>query len=134
MRFSAVVHFFFSLVGYVLAFPAFAAGLKASGKLQDNFYQTKDLEPLTSPARLVNGLSIFFSTLFLAVSIWFFFLAGYKYMTANGEAEKFTEARKNMVYAMIGLVVGLGAYAMPQLISTFLLGAPGGFGDNRGGQ
>jgi len=127
MKLRNVTYIFFSFSAYVLALPALSAGLQPSGNLQNQFYKTNELEPLTSPARLVNGLSSFFSQLFLAVSIWFFFLAGYQYMTAGGDEEKFGKAKRNMIYAMVGLVVGLGAYAMPALIAALLERAPTGF-------
>ncbi|MBI5153412.1 MAG: hypothetical protein HZA36_03060 [Parcubacteria group bacterium] len=113
---------FLALFAYLLALPVFAFELKEDPR----FYKTDNIGALTSPTGFIEGITSFFSYLFLALSIWFFFLAGYKYMTANGEAEKFTEARKNMVYAMIGLVVGLGAYAMQDLITMFLKNVPTG--------
>jgi len=113
-----------SLAAFALALPVWAI-TEQPGKAV-GFYDPGDLTPLTKPASLVTGLSSFFSQLFLAVSIWFFFLAGYQYMTAGGDEEKFGKAKRNMIYAMIGLVVGLGAYAMPILISQFLGSVAGG--------
>ncbi|MBI5153411.1 MAG: hypothetical protein HZA36_03055 [Parcubacteria group bacterium] len=113
-----------SLAAFVLASPVWAIDAQTT---PSTFYSKGDLEPLTKPSTLITSLSTLFTNLFLAISIWFFFLAGYKYMTAGGDQEKFTEARKNMVYAMIGLVVGLGAYAMPQIIAIFLGNAKSGF-------
>ncbi|MBI5420928.1 MAG: hypothetical protein HZA35_01295 [Parcubacteria group bacterium] len=107
-----------SLAVFALALPALA--LTPQSPPGSGFYNPGDLDALTNPTSLIPKISTFFSTLFLASSLWFFFLAGYLYMTAGGDEEKFGKAKKNMIYSMIGLVVGLGAYAMPDLIMKFL--------------
>jgi len=122
INFQIIARVFFPIIAYVLALPAFAFELKEDSR----FYKTDDLGSLTRPGSFVEGVTSFLSLLFLSASIWFFFLAGYQYMTAGGDEEKFGKAKRNMIYAMIGLVVGLGAYAMPDLISLFLGNVPKG--------
>lgn len=62
------------------------------------------------------------SSLFLFGAVIYMILAGWKYMTAGGEQEKFTEAKNNFIWGIMGIAVAVLAYALPKLISTFVGG------------
>lgn len=49
-------------------------------------------------------------------------IAGYQMMTAFGDEAKFAQAKKTLLYAMIGLLIALLAYTIVNFISS-LLGA-----------
>ncbi|MBU0728093.1 pilin [Patescibacteria group bacterium] len=55
----------------------------------------------------------------LAVLVLIF--AGYQFMTAFGNTEKHEEARKTIIYALIGLILALTAYGIIQIITRIQL-------------
>jgi hypothetical protein len=54
----------------------------------------------------------------IAVSIIMAMWAAYEYITANGEEEKITTARRALLYAACGIIVALIARGAPCLIET----------------
>lgn len=46
------------------------------------------------------------------IAVLTFFYAGFKYITAGGDAEKAESAKKIMIGSLIGLVIVLGAYVI----------------------
>lgn len=75
---------------------------------------------------LINAALSLLGVIFIIMII----LAGFKWMTAQGDAKKVEEARENIKNATIGLVVVLAAYA----ITYFVFQALGveGFNSNGG--
>ncbi|MBI5153413.1 MAG: hypothetical protein HZA36_03065 [Parcubacteria group bacterium] len=73
--------------------------------------------------RLVMGIVSFLGSLFLAGGVVTMLYAGYVFFYANGEVEKVTEARKNLIWGIIGLIVGLSAYIAPELVKNLLQGS-----------
>ncbi len=57
------------------------------------------------------GLSVI-GVVFLAMMLY----AGFTWMTAMGEKEKITRARDTIIYATIGLVVTISAYAITKFV------------------
>ena len=65
-----------------------------------------------SPERLVDMLRTFlgwFRTAFLILAVIFLLYAGTLFFIASGEPDKVTRARRMLTYALIGIVIGLGA-------------------------
>ena len=63
-------------------------------------------------------------------------VAGFQWMTAGGNEEKISKAKKNISNAVIGLIIVLSAYAITWFIFTYLpmsAGTGGGGGNNTGG-
>ena len=57
-------------------------------------------------------------------------MAGFKYLTAEAHA-KIDEAKHMLTYAIVGIAVGLLAFAIPEIVRSFLgvtLTAPAGGG------
>ena len=54
-------------------------------------------------------------TLFLGYTIF----AGYLIMTAHGDSERVEKGKKILRYSMIGIAIGLSAYSILRLISSF---------------
>jgi len=69
---------------------------------------------------IIGGIVGFLSTLFLSAGIIAMLYAGYLFLSSGGDVEKTTTARKNFLWGLVGLLVGLSAYAAPALIKTFL--------------
>ena len=60
--------------------------------------------------------------LLIAALLALFYLVwgGFKWMTSGGDKEKLFAARQTIIYAIIGLVVSLLAFAIMNAISAFL--------------
>jgi hypothetical protein len=56
--------------------------------------------------------------LMVPVIVFFIILAGFKYVTARGNASQVQEATKALTYAVIGGVIILGAVAISQMIKS----------------
>lgn len=93
--------------------------------------------PIKTPANitnLVNEILFWFSTIFWIAAVGFVFYAAYLYLTGGGSDEKLKQAKKQLLYAVIAIAVGLMAQGLPALIKAFLsLGGGGGSGGSGGG-
>ncbi len=63
-------------------------------------------------------------TIFYGLIIIMFVYAGIKYLTARGEASKIAEANKALIWAVVGVAVGLLAPLASRLVSNLLFGSP----------
>ena len=54
----------------------------------------------------------------IVVSIIMVLWAAYEYVTANGDEEKITKAKKAILYAACGIVAALLAYGFPDLVAS----------------
>lgn len=52
------------------------------------------------------------------VAVIYIIIGGYKYITANGDASKIGSAKNTIMYAVIGLVVAMAAYAIVTFVIT----------------
>ncbi|MEK7089343.1 MAG: hypothetical protein AAB920_00820 [Patescibacteria group bacterium] len=69
--------------------------------------------------------------IFFLVATIFILMAGFKYLTAGGDTAKIDEAKHMLTYAIVGIAVGLLAFAIPEIVRSFLgvtLTAPAGGG------
>lgn len=121
---SKLKTFFFGLAVAFLAAPTARAvvnveemfgGEETTGT---NFATTAGLgeaDLVTTIANIINVGLGFLGIVAVAIII----LGGFKWVTAGGEAEKVSKAKKYIFQGLIGLVIVLAAYA----IATFALGA-----------
>jgi len=63
--------------------------------------------------KVLNIATTFLGVVFLGMMIY----AGYIWMIARGNEQEVTKAKNIIIYAIIGLVVVLGAYAITRLVS-----------------
>lgn len=59
-------------------------------------------------------------TAFLAVVVAMY--SGIQWMTSGGDVERVTAAKKKLTFAIVGLVIALGAFVLVSAISNILLG------------
>ena len=59
-------------------------------------------------------------SLLLILAVLFIFYYAWIYMTAGGELEAVTRAKKNLLYAVIGIVIALLARSIIALVRNFL--------------
>ena len=83
--------------------------------------------PITKVQGLIDLLCAVFGWMFyalIAVSIVMVVLAGFNYVTSNGDPEKVGKATKMILYAVIGIAVALLAKGIPLIVANFI-GASG---------
>ena len=66
-------------------------------------------------ATLNNALSILFGVL-AAIAVLIIVLQGIKYVLSQGDPQKATDARKGIIYAVVGLVVALSAEIVVRVV------------------
>jgi hypothetical protein len=70
---------------------------------------------VTGTGLMSNGLNIVYFVLGI-VAVVVIILAGYQYLTANGEAQKAAKAMQTILFAVIGLVVVIMAFAITNFV------------------
>ena len=82
---------------------------------------------ISAPIPNANGFIAFFNQiatwsayLFWALAVIFIFYAAFLYLTGSAEEDKIKKAHKQLIYAVIAIVVALFAYGMPALIDSIL--------------
>lgn len=73
-------------------------------------------------ARIISAAMGLMGTIMVIILIY----AGYEWMTAGGNDDKVSEAKKRITYAIIGLAIILSAYAITRFVSTQLFQATTG--------
>lgn len=53
-----------------------------------------------------------------ALSVVVLIYAGYLYMTAYGDTDKYTKAQKTIMYAIIGLIIAITAYSIVTIVTN----------------
>jgi len=104
----------------ILFFGPMGATLAASGD-----------SPVTSFDQVIiilNRILTWFATAFWIFAVGGSFYAGFLYLTASGSPERVQKAKKQMVYVVIAVIIGLLAYGVPAILRSIL-----GGGNNPGG-
>lgn len=79
--------------------------------------------PITKVQGLIDLMCNVFGWMFyalIALAIIMVVLAGFNYVTADGEAEKVSKANKMILYAAVGIAVALLAKGIPLIVGDFL--------------
>ena len=79
--------------------------------------------PVRSPDEAISLLRqvlVWLATIFWIVAVIFIFWAAFTYLLARGDQEKADKAKKMLWYAIIAIVIGLMAYALPTFVNRFL--------------
>jgi Na+/proline symporter len=76
------------------------------------------LNNINSIEDLLEAILYIFMTLMIPVIVFFIIYAGFKYVTAQGNASKVEEANRALLYAVIGGVLILGAVAIAGIIQS----------------
>ncbi len=69
---------------------------------------------------ICNFLTIVVWPIFLGVSVLMIIFAGYKFLTANGEPGKVSEAKKAVIWALVGIIVAVLAFSAVGVIDKVL--------------
>jgi hypothetical protein len=85
---------------------------------------------LPTPTGGIAGILGYFMNWILAIfsiiAIIAFVISGIQYMTAAGDESQAETAKRNMKYAMIGVLVGMAAYIIIDAIRCMLVGPGAG--------
>ncbi len=110
-----------SAVLYAISFNLVFAQRQDASNPAEDVETVRIINPLnnitTLEGLLVAILNIFI-TLMIPVIVFFIILAGFKYVTAQGNPGKIEEATTTFMYAVIGGVVILAAVAIAEIIKN----------------
>jgi hypothetical protein len=67
----------------------------------------------------VDNITNWFFAALLIVAVWFLILAAFHFVTAGGDIEKVNTARNEVMYAMIGVLIGVLAKGIVGLAMGF---------------
>ena len=81
------------------------------GTTPDSGVNLQDTHVITT----VDNLTNWFFAAFLIVAVWFLILAAFHFVTANGDTEKVNQARGEVMYAMIGVLIAVLAKGIVSL-------------------
>ncbi|MEK7620838.1 MAG: pilin [Patescibacteria group bacterium] len=90
-----------------------AGGEIKSGKCVDS--DGKTIEPVAFSLKNVINILLFISGI---IAVVYVVIGGFRYVTSNGDSGSISKAKNTIMYALIGLVIAIMAYA----IVNFVLG------------
>ena len=102
----------FSVLMWTLGVPANA---------QQGEYQGVDLT-IQSVFGIITGLACWFTRFALVLMVVMIVFYGIKFMTSQGNPTKFGEAKTSFVWALVGVLVILGAYTIIATVANFVGG------------
>ncbi len=94
------------------------SGLAPSVSFAADVRLENPLNNISSLEGLLVAILNIFITLMIPVIVFFIILAGFKYVTAQGNPSKIEEATTTFMYAVIGGVVILAAVAIAEIIKN----------------
>jgi TRAP-type C4-dicarboxylate transport system permease small subunit len=74
--------------------------------------------PFDSLEEFIVALLRIFITIAIPIIVLFIIYAGFKYVTARGNAQQVQEATRALTYAIIGAVLIIGAVALSEIIAN----------------
>lgn len=110
-RLSLFATFAFSLLlpGFIFALPAFPGRIPGGA-----------IDWLSYLESLVHNIFSFIWILFGSFAFGSFIYAGYLFLNARGDMNKVKDARQALIWGVVGVAVGLLAFAIPFIVSALL--------------
>lgn len=72
---------------------------------------------------IITGLTCWFTRFALILIVVYIVIYGIKFMIAQGNEEKFGEAKKSFTWGLVGVLVILGTYTIIATVANFLGGS-----------
>ncbi len=69
---------------------------------------------------IINFLTKVAYTLFIALTVLFLILAAFNYLTAQGDEGKVKTAKKQVVYAVVAIVIAILAFSVSSLVTSLI--------------
>lgn len=121
------------ILSFCLGLPVLAQGLRSAGSVVGGIAGQAGADTYTDPQDLVgtvlNAALTLVGLIFLVLMVY----AGYLWLTARGEEEPITKAKKIIVSSIIGFVLVASAYSITVFIGKRLETGGGGGGGGGGG-
>jgi hypothetical protein len=76
------------------------------------------LKGIDSPEDLLNALVKAVVIIAAPIIVLFIILSGFKYVTAQGDPTKLTEAKRALIYSIIGAVIIIGSAAILEIVAN----------------
>jgi len=100
---------------------SFSPGLTAAEQAAQNVASvTVDVTNITGVKNIITQVVGVMQTILFAVAAIFVVIAGYQYLTAQGDPEKTANARNVLIYAIIAVGIGILATILKTLVISFL--------------
>ena len=68
--------------------------------------------------KMIDRLADWLLGILLSVAVIFLIIAGFFFVTARGDTDKVTTARNFVLYALVGVAVGVASYALVKFVQT----------------
>lgn len=108
----------FALPVLVAGVVVLSTGDTAFAQVRDGLNTVRNADIAKTDANDIVSQVINFLLMAIAVvSVFMLIIGGFKYTTSNGDANKVTSAKNTIMYALIGLIVAIFAYAIVKFIT-----------------
>ncbi len=110
----------------LLTLPFFAMGQQGPPpNVAFNFPPLNPQGPLTESLSeqiqwIIDSIFSFIWPIFSAFAILMFIIAGFMFLTANGDPSKTSSAKKALIWGIVGVTVGILAFSIPFIINGLL--------------
>ncbi|OGY63645.1 MAG: hypothetical protein A3I89_02825 [Candidatus Harrisonbacteria bacterium RIFCSPLOWO2_02_FULL_41_11] len=103
------------IIAALTYFPAVALAVTPPGGVPQT--QVQDVNQVYN---IIKNVVSWIGALFFAVLVAYYFYAAYLYLTSAGDEGKLTEAKNNLIYAIVATVIGLLAYSIVGIVQNFI--------------
>lgn len=69
---------------------------------------------------LIGQIAVYFQTIVLIIAVIMLVAAGFTWMTAGGDEEKLTKARKMFIWGLVGIAIALFAFIAQSFIEDLI--------------
>lgn len=70
--------------------------------------------------KLINNIAKWFYNIVLALAVIFALIAAFHYLTAGGNPQTIQKANKQLLYAVIAVIVAIAAFSIKTIVVTLL--------------
>lgn len=111
---GAVVTSLLAVSMLVAVTPAFAVQPSAPNTIQN------PLNGISTVSEFVKAILNGILAIGLPVAVFFIVLSGFRFIAAQGNQEKLSEARSNFMWTIVGVAIFIGAWTLANLIAATL--------------
>ena len=96
--------------------PGGGTGGGGTGSVAEKVDVSTVAKTTTAISNVANALGV----VLFALAAIFILIAGFFYLTAAGNQTQLDKAKNTLIYAIVGIVLGLIAFSVPALVKNFL--------------
>ena len=79
-----------------------------------------DVSTVAETTKVIGNVANALGVVLFALAAIFILIAGFFYLTAAGNQTQLDKAKNTLIYAIVGIVLGLVAFSVPDLVQNFL--------------